>query len=361
MRIVVVGASGNVGTAVLRALRDRPEVDEIVGVARRVPPRGSGTPYDAVTWHSIDISAAGAAAALADVFARAAVVIHLAWQIQPSHDRIAIRDTNVDGSARVAEAVVRAGVPAVVYASSVGAYAPGPKDRRVDESWPVTGVRSSTYSRDKADVEAMLDQVERDQPWLRVVRLRPGLTFQRDAASEIARLFIGPLVPTELLRLGRLPVVPSGPALRVQAVHADDVAEAYALAALSDVRGPFNIVAEPVLDARSVGPYFHGVGVKVPPSALRAAANLTWRARLQPTEPGWVDLAVRCPLLDAGRAERELGWRARTDAITALAELFDAMARRRGTNSPALHARPGPVARIGAMLTGRLPGHGNPY
>ena len=35
MRVVVIGATGNVGTAVLRALRDEEAVDEIVGVARR--------------------------------------------------------------------------------------------------------------------------------------------------------------------------------------------------------------------------------------------------------------------------------------------------------------------------------------
>ena len=47
-------------------------------------------------------------------------------------------------------------MPALVYASSVGAYAPGPKDRRVPETWPTTGVESSFYSRDKAAVERLL-------------------------------------------------------------------------------------------------------------------------------------------------------------------------------------------------------------
>ena len=54
-----------------------------------------------------------------------------------------------------AQAAVRASVPALVVASSVGAYAPGPKDERVGEDWPVTGVPGSSYSRDKADVEAL--------------------------------------------------------------------------------------------------------------------------------------------------------------------------------------------------------------
>src|SRR5690606_26198321 len=133
----------------------------------------------------------------------------------------------------------------LVYASSVGSYAPGPKDRFVDESWPATGVPGSTYSRHKALVEAMLNRLERDRPALRVVRMRPGLIFQRSASAEIARYFAGPFLPRTLLGFaldqpGRLPVVPAHPALRLPAVHADDVADAYARAILGGARGPFN-------------------------------------------------------------------------------------------------------------------------
>jgi len=37
MRIVVVGATGNVGTSVVEALADEPAVDSVVGVDRRIP------------------------------------------------------------------------------------------------------------------------------------------------------------------------------------------------------------------------------------------------------------------------------------------------------------------------------------
>jgi nucleoside-diphosphate-sugar epimerase len=55
--------------------------------------------------------------------------LHLAWLIQPSRDLAKLHETNVHGSRRVFEAAARAGVGAIVYASSVGAYSPGPKDR----------------------------------------------------------------------------------------------------------------------------------------------------------------------------------------------------------------------------------------
>ena len=63
-----------------------------------------------------------------------------------------MRRINVEGSARVFDAAGAARVPTLVYASSVGAYGPGPKDRRVDESWPTTGIPTSFYSRHKAEV-----------------------------------------------------------------------------------------------------------------------------------------------------------------------------------------------------------------
>lgn len=304
MRVVVTGASGNVGTAVLRRLASEPQVDEVAGVARRIPYDGPEPP--GVEWHRIDIGAREAVDPLADRFAGAAAVIHLAWQIQPSHDRARLWRTNVRGTAQVAEATVRAGVPVLVVASSVGAYAPGPTDQRVSEEWPVTGVPGATYSAHKAAVEAQLAELAERRPELRLVWFRPGLTFQRGAASQIARFFIGPLAPLGLLRYGRLPVVPAHPRLAAQAVHADDVADAYVRAVLADVRGPFNLAAEPVLDPRGVAARFGGVTVPVPAALLRAGAAVSWYGRLQPTEPGWVRLALGAPLMSCQRVEAAL-------------------------------------------------------
>ena len=42
MHVVVVGATGNVGTAVLRALRSHEAVRSVLGVARRPPPQARG-------------------------------------------------------------------------------------------------------------------------------------------------------------------------------------------------------------------------------------------------------------------------------------------------------------------------------
>jgi UDP-glucose 4-epimerase len=355
MRIAITGATGNVGTALLRRLRTESDM-QVRGFTRRPPVSGAGEPYDGVEWYAVDLGHDAAPGRMRPWLDGVDAVVHLAWQIQPSHRRERLRRTNVTGTRHLLDAMRTAGVSRLVYASSVGTYAPGPKDRAVDESWPATGVVRSGYSVDKAAVEAMLDQAERDDPRLRVTRLRQALVFQHDAGAEITRYFLGPLAPVSLLRAGRLPVVPANPRLRAQAVHADDVAEAYLLALRGGATGPFNLAAEPPLDGSTLAAEFGGRPVPVPLPALRALAAVTWLGRLQPTDPGWLDLAAAAPIMDCSRAREVLGWTPRHDARAALRDLVAGLAGGAGTPSPPM--RPGDHGPR-ALLHG-LPGNRDP-
>ena len=342
MRIVVTGATGNVGTSVVEALGRDPRVEEIVGLARRTPrwsaPRTRFMRADVVT------------SPLEPLFAGADAVIHLAWLIQPSRDPAALRAVNVDGSRRVFEAAAAAGVPALVHASSVGVYSAGPKDRRVGESWPAGGTPTSFYARHKAEAEELLDAFEER---LRIVRLRPALIFKREAASGIRRLFIGPLLPSPLVRPGLIPVLPVPEGLALQAVHSRDVGEAYRLAATDErARGAYNVAAEPVLDGRELGRLLGARPLAVPARAVRAAAGLSWRARLQPTPPGWLDMGLGVPLLDSSRARDELGWTPRHSAGDALLELLDGLRRCDGFPTPPLDPRAGGRFRLRELPPG---------
>lgn len=344
MRVVVTGATGNVGTSVLRALSQEDGIESILGIARRRPTLQVAK----TTFLEADVARAD----LTEHLRSADAVVHLAWLIQPSRDESVTRATNVTGSERVFRAAAEAGVGALVYASSVGAYSPGPKDRRVDESWPTGGIATSFYSRHKAEVERLLDRLEAERPELRVVRLRPGLIFKRDAASGIRRLFGGPFVPGALLRRELIPVVPDTPRLRFQAVHSLDVGEAYRLAVMREVRGAFNVAAEPVLDPAELGRLLGARPVPVPARVLRGAAEATWKLRLQPTPPGWVDLALGVPLMDVTRAREELGWEPRHTGGEALLELLAGMREGAGVSTPPLSPNTGGPARIREILTG---------
>ena len=344
MRLVVVGATGNVGTSLLRAAGDDPTIRSVLGLARRRP----GLELPKVEWAQADIERDD----LVPHFGGADAVVHLAWRIQPSHDLASLERTNVEGSRRVFEAVAAARVPALVYASSIGAYSPGPKDRTIDESWPTEGLLTSFYSRHKSAVERILDAFEEEHPDVRVVRLRPALIFKREAASGIRRLFAGPLLPSPLLRRPFIPLFPNIPRLRFQAVHSLDVGEAYRLAATRDVRGAFNIAAGPVLDPPVLARL---LGSRLAPfkgTALRGLAAMTWHLHLQPTPPGWVDLALSVPLLDATRARRELGWEPRHGADEAFLELLEGMREGAGLDTPPLSPATGGPLRVRELLSG---------
>ena len=332
MRVVVLGATGNVGTSVCEALGAEPEVTDIVGVARRLPE----LTLPKVTWAAADISIDP----LDDLLAGADAVVHLAWLIQPSHDERGMWKVNVGGTERVLDAVARAGVRTVVYASSIGVYAPGPKDRRVDESWPTTGVGSSQYSRHKVEAERAFDQFEREYPDRRVVRMRKALNFKSGAAAGIERLFLGPFAPTLLLGRYGLPVVPNDPRFTTQAVHTSDVADAYRRALVSDVEGPVNLAAEPVLTPAVMAKVLGARPVSLPSTLLKIGAFASHRLRVQPVEPGWIDLATSAPLMDTTRARDELGWDPRISADDALGELLRGFATDDGMPTPQLHPTP---------------------
>jgi nucleoside-diphosphate-sugar epimerase len=343
MRIVVTGATGNVGTSVVRALSADERVTEIVGIARRVPdwalPR--------TRWVSADVERDELPLEGADA------VIHLAWLIQPSRDDAELERVNVRGSERVFEAAARAGVPALVHASSVGVYSPGPKDRAVDESWPREGVPTLFYARHKAACERALDALETSHPHMRIVRLRPGLIFQREAGSEIRRLFAGPFLPSPLVRPELLPILPVPRRLVFQCVHSRDVGEAYRLAALNpDARGAYNIAADPVLSPAALGRLFGARPVAVPERLLRALADLTFRAHLQPTPPGWLDMGLAVPVMDTRRAREHLGWTPRVSASDTLRELLAGMRESAGGATPPLDARAGGLGRAGEVASG---------
>jgi nucleoside-diphosphate-sugar epimerase len=220
-----------------------------------------------------------------------------------------------------------------VHASSVGAYSPGPKeDPGVDESWPTHGWPDAAYCREKAYLERALDTFELEHPMIRVVRMRPTFLFKEGSASEQRRIFAGRFVPGPLLRPDLLPVVPDLEGMRFQVLHTDDAAAAYRLATLRDVRGAFNLAAEPVVDARALGELLEARVMRVPAPAVRTALAAAWGLHLAPASPHLFDAVLRLPLLDTTRARRELGWEPQRTSNEAIMEFLEGV--RKGSGEP---------------------------
>ncbi|ASR36621.1 NAD-dependent epimerase [Prauserella marina] len=327
-RIVVTGATGNLGIGLLRVLSADPRVGAVTALARRRP-RWALPKIDFV---EADVSAWG----LTRVFRDADVVVHLAWLFQPTRRPEVTWNANVLGSIRVFEAAAEAGVSKIVYSSSVGAYSPREDDRPVDENWPTHGWPNAAYTREKAYLERYLDGFEPAHPRTRVARVRPGFVFRQEAASEQRRLFAGPFLPGSLARPGVIPMLPDVPGLRMQVVHSDDVADALHRCVRRHVSGAFNLAADPVVDTRFLADLFGAKLVPVPAFLARYALATAWRLRLIPATAGLFDAVLHLPVMSTVRAKSELDWQPRRTAAEALNDFFIGLRGGAGGATPPL-------------------------
>ena len=76
--------------------------------------------------------------------------------------------------------------------------------------------------------------------------------------------------------------------------------------------------------------------VRVPGGLLRGGAALSYRLRIQPSEPGWVDMGLGVPLMDVSRARSELGWSPKQSASDALLDLIEGIREGAGLETPPL-------------------------
>ncbi|KAA1425313.1 NAD-dependent epimerase/dehydratase family protein [Mumia zhuanghuii] len=337
MRVAVTGASGNVGSALLRELGSRGH--DVIAVARRVPD-GLQDVEDAdiasVRWHAADVGRDNLDPALEGCDA----LVHLAWMFQPTHDPDRTWEANAVGTRRALHSAARSRVPIVISASSIAAYSPAVDDEPVDETWPTDGPSSAAYCREKAYAERLLDALEAERPDLRVVRMRPAFVFQRSAASEQRRIFGAPALRPWMLDRRFIPAVPVPQGLRLQAVHTGDLARAYAQALERPVHGAFNIAADDVLRREDLGRILDARTAEVPRRLVRAAVEAAWRARLVGAPGDLYDALMRLPVMSTARAKEELGWQPQHSAADALEAMISGARSGAGSGMPPLHPDP---------------------
>jgi UDP-glucose 4-epimerase len=325
LTVAVTGPTGEIGRSVIRALEEAPEVERIVGMARRpFDPAQHGwkrTEYrrgDVLDRASVDALVHGAD-----------VVVHLAFIIFGRREET--REINLTGSRHVFEAAVAAGARRLVYTSSVAAYgfhADNP-DVLTEDVRP-RGTPDFYYSAQKAELESLLDDVVGGSATDAYV-FRPCIVAGRDAPALIEGFTGQKILGRRMRRVWRAidalpavaPMLPDS-GLPFQLVHHDDVAAAIRAAVIGrGAPGTYNLASDEPVTVTDVA---HALGWRafpLPRLALDAAAGLVSRAPLVPPEARWINILRKPVLMDTAKARRELRWRARHDAYETLRETVE--------------------------------------
>ncbi|GAB3661383.1 NAD-dependent epimerase/dehydratase family protein [Glycomyces tarimensis] len=341
--MAVTGATGNIGTSLIRLLSGDDRVESVLGIARRLPDwRVPKTEFAAADLAEDD---------LGPLLKGHDAVVHLGWLLQPTRDPDTTWRANVLGSRRVFDAAARSGAKALVYSSSIGAYSPRVDHRAVDETWPTDGFPGAAYTREKAYVERLLDHFETAHPDIRSVRIRPAFVFKRKAAAEQRRLFAGPFLPGWAAKPGLVPAMPVVDGVRFQAVHADDLAEVFRAALFGTASGAFNVAGESMTDMRSVAAMLGARPIPMPFGAARAALAAAYRMRMTPVPPELLDVVARLPVMDTARVRRELGWVSHHTSDEAVAEFLEGLRAGSGGPTPPLQSKV-EGGRLGEIATG---------
>ena len=157
--ILITGASGFVGAAVLRALGGR-------GLKLRALVRGS-SPRRNLTGQDCEIALGDMTDPLAMAAAMTGVryLFHVAadyrlWAKDPG----AILRANLDGTRTVMEAALAAGVERIVYTSSVATLRAAGSDTDVDETAPLgAGEGIGAYKQSKVAAERLVERMVADR------------------------------------------------------------------------------------------------------------------------------------------------------------------------------------------------------
>jgi nucleoside-diphosphate-sugar epimerase len=289
--IAVTGAAGLVGSALLSALADAPDVTRLVGIDVQEPARR----VRGLEFHRADV----AHSELKPLFEGVDVIVHLASVVDPIPDEWLMARVNVEGTRRVLEAAAATGVHKVVRVSSAaayGAWANNPVPLTEDIALrPNPGFSPAVHA---AEVERLLAGWRADHPDVVVTTLRTAPVFGPGAERLPSRLV-----------LGRPPLRVRGASPPVQATHVDDLVAALELVVRDDHPGTFNVASDGWLDhdaARSLLP--RSAVPAVPAQLLERVLTRSWVSGIGDVPPGVVAY-LEHPWVIANDRLKELGWR----------------------------------------------------
>src|SRR3954447_20076620 len=227
LTVAITGPTGDIGRALLRQLDDAPEVDKVIGMARR-PFNPGALGLEKTEYRQGDILEPDSIRELVD---GADVLVHLAFVILGGREET--QRINLEGTRNVFEAAVSSGVKRFVYTSSVAAYGFHDENPQpLTEEVAPKGTEEFYYSAQKAELERELHRMV-DGSDVDAYVFRPCIVAGHNALTLVdammKQLQLGGRLPQITTFLNSVPflkpVLPD-PGTPFQLVHQDDVAQA---------------------------------------------------------------------------------------------------------------------------------------
>ncbi|MEV0766843.1 NAD-dependent epimerase/dehydratase family protein [Nocardia salmonicida] len=330
MKILVTGASGFLGGAIVRALIAESTHDVSILVRRTSILDDLGPAAARVTLVYGDLADA---ASLSRATSGMDVVIHSAARVDERGTRARFWTENVRATELLLDAARRGGAGRFVFISSPSALMErkGGDQVDVDESLPYPSRYLNHYSETKAAAERAV--LAADTPEFTTVALRPRAIWGAgDRSGPIVRLL-------DRTAAGSLPDLSYGRTIEASLCHVDNIVHACLLALTSDaVGGKAYFVAD--AEKTDVWGFLGEVATRLgyrPPSrrpnrrvlaAVVAAIETVWRIpavanRWSPPLSRYaVALMTRTATYDTGAARRDLGYTPVVDRDTGLADFL---------------------------------------
>ena len=290
LRVAVTGASGYVGSSLVRRLEREEDVASVLAVDVR-PPRARFGPK--VSFRQRDVTEP-----LGGLFERHGIdsVVHLAFLMRPRGGPA--RRVNVGGAANVLDACDAAGVGRLLYLSSTTVYGARPDNPpELTEESPVRPVRGFRYGEHKAEAEAAVGRFAALHPVTAVTVLRACPVMGPNADNFISRAFSKPLL---------VAVRDHDP--EMQMLHEDDLTEAMTACLLRRTSGTYNLAGAGALRWSRLAGLFGRRLVTLPAPVLYGMTGLAWTLRLQSDSPPCgLDFIRYRWTATAEKARRELG------------------------------------------------------
>ena len=304
LRIAITGAAGYIGTRLLERLERESQVERVLAMDVRPLPR----PYSSkVVFRRNDVTKPLDGVLKAD---EVDVLVHLAFILEPGHDRDAVRNVNVFGMSNILEAAERARVSHILYFGSTtvyGAHADNPPE--LIERSPLRPVHGFQYGEDKVASESRLVEYDRGHSDVALTILRGCPVLGPNADNFIARAYSKPFL---------LGIAGHDPPL--QFIHEDDITDVITRCVLERIPGLYNVAGDGVLAWETVCQILGRRLVRLPANLVYGLTHASWALRLQSDASGSGLEFVRYPwIVSTEKIQRELGVRFRYSSEEAVA------------------------------------------